>query len=566
MKLRKIVCVLLFLSSYFVVSGQKTEKGIEKSREINYYLIEAKEALTHGNVQKAISLYNQCLVIKKDCAVAHYEMANIAIAVNDLTMALQHSRSAVAISPKNVWYKLQLAEIMEARGMLEKAAETYLDLAKLEMQNPFYLQKSEMLFETVENWDKALEICELMEEEYGKDFNLLARKQGLYSKANRRKDGYAELKKLIKENPNNSEYYSLLAMRYQEDGEDKKAKKIYEKITGLDSISGVAEMLLYRHYVRNKDFSKACEALKKSIKSGEVDENENIKAVIVLLSSDTTKQVDVYRNTLSGLLIEKYPNNVYGYLFKAQEYGEAKEYEKAKKVLEKALEIDPENYNGLAQLSLLQNIEKDWDTLYKTAEKGISYYPQEHLFYLFKGLASSQNKKYQIAESSLRTAYLYAKQEKDKADIQELLADVYYKGGKKQEAFELFEQVLSENPDKQTVMNNYAYFLSLEKTDLEKAEKMSKKTIDKEPENPTYLDTYAWILYQQNKYDEAFEYMKKAIANLDDEGASSEMWEHYGDILFKMGQKEQAVKEWEKALTLPEPETDRLEKKIIENR
>jgi len=42
-------------------------------------------------------------------------------------------------------------------------------------------------------------------------------------------------------------------------------------------------------------------------------------------------------------------------------------------------------------------------------------------------------------------------------------------------------------------MNNYAYYLSEEKTDLKKAEKMSAKAVEKEPNNSTYLDTYAWI-------------------------------------------------------------------------
>lgn len=563
MKWKKIFSSLLLLSSSVILFAQNNKGEIEQNREINYYLIEAKEALSHGNAQKAISLYNQCLLVDNSCATAHYELANIAITVKDLDVALKHSRSAVAIAPSNGWFRLQLAEVLEGRGMLKQAATAYADLAKLETQNPYYLKKSLMLYENMEEWEEALKIYDLIQKQYGLDFNMLARKQGVYSKAGKTKAAYIELNRLLKENPDNSEYYSLLAMRYQEDGNEKKAAKIYAKINSLDSVSGVAQMVLTRYYMGKKEYPKAYKTLKAAVKSEEVDESANVAAVIGLLQADTTEQAKEYRDVLSSLLIEKYPENAIGYLFKAQQYGEEEDYEKGKKVLGKALEIDPTNYNGLAQLCVIQNIDKNWDTLYETAKKGIEYYPQEHLFYLFKGLAASQKKEYLVAEASLISGYLYAKKPEVQEDIRELLADVYYKSGKTQKAFDLFEELLAAKPDNQMVLNNYAYFLSLENQELEKAAQMSRKTIEKEPENATYLDTYAWILFQQGKYQAAYSYIKKAIDNLGEEDPSSEMWEHYGDILYKLGKQEQAKKEWQKALKLHEPETERLKKKIL---
>lgn len=565
MKFKKILLFIVLLGSMLAVFAQKPKEAIKQRREVYYYLIEAKDALTHGNLQKAISLYNQCLSVDKSCATAHYELANIAIAVKDMDVALAHSRAAVKIAPTNGWFQLQLAEVMETRGMLQQAAKTYADLAKLESQNPYYLQKSLLLYETTESWNEALELCDIIQEQYGADFNLLARKQGLYSKAGKKKEGYTALQKLLQKDPKNSEYYSLLAMRYQEDGEEKKAMKTYEKIARMDSISGVAQMVLARYCMSKENYPKAYEALKGAILSGQVEESANVAAVIGLLQADTTEQAKQYRETLSSLLMEQYPDNAVGYLFKAQQYGEAEAYEKGEELLKKALDIDPANYNGLAQLSVIQNIHKNWDALYATAQKGIEYYPQEHLFYLFKGLAASQKKEYAVAESSLMTSYLYAKDDKTQEDIQELLADAYYKGGKTQKAFDLFEQLLAQNPENIMVLNNYAYFLSLENQQLDKAEEMSRKTIEKEPKSSTYLDTYAWVLYQKGEYARALDCIHKAIANLKEEAPSSEMWEHYGDILYKLGKKVQAKKEWQKALDLEEPETQRLQEKIAKN-
>ncbi len=543
------------------IAQEKTAK-IKQNREVNYYLIDAKNALSQGNLQKAISLYSKCIILKKDCATAHYELANIAIAVKDLDEALKNSRKAVALAPQNSWYQVQLAQIFEARGMLQQAGETYLTLAKLEKQNKLYLQKSAMLFETIENWDKALEVYTLLEKEYGKKFEILAQKQALYKKAGREEEGIKELQKLVKNHPKNSEYCSLLAISYQENNKPKKATKMFEKIAKLDSISSVAEIMLYHHYMGLKEYPQAYNSLKNAIKSQTIKEEVIINSVVGLLQIDTVKN---HRTVLSNLLIEKYPENAVGYLFKAQEYRENKKNNEAKTVLEKALSINPTNYNGLAQLCVIQNIEKEWDSLYETAKKGVTYYPQEHLFYIFKGLSASQKKEYLVAESALTTGYLYAREKETQKEIQELLADVYYKNGKIEQSFELFEKLISENPNSIMILNNYAYFLSLENRELDKAEKLSKKTIEEEPENATYLDTYAWILYQQEKYEEALYFMGKAIKNLEKEEGSADMWEHYGDIFFKLGNKEKAMQKWKKALTLPNPETKRLKQKIEEN-
>ncbi len=133
--MRKIKISLLsaFLCIAVMLSAQKNT--VEQHREVNYYLIEAKSALTNGNVQQAISFYNQCIAKYPKCAAAHYELANIALAIKDTEAALQYSRKAVAITPQNVWYQLQLANVLEARGMLKQAAENYFQLAKLEEQN-----------------------------------------------------------------------------------------------------------------------------------------------------------------------------------------------------------------------------------------------------------------------------------------------------------------------------------------------------------------------------------------------------------------------------------------------
>jgi Tfp pilus assembly protein PilF len=109
------------------------------------------------------------------------------------------------------------------------------------------------------------------------------------------------------------------------------------------------------------------------------------------------------------------------------------------------------------------------------------------------------------------------------------------------------------------VLNNYSYYLSLENENLDKAAEMSAKCVQLEPGNSTYLDTYAWVLYKQQNYTLAKFYIEKAIANLTED--NGEVFDHYGDILYKTGEKEKAMDWWKKALETGF-ESDTLEIKI----
>lgn len=114
--------------------------------------------------------------------------------------------------------------------------------------------------------------------------------------------------------------------------------------------------------------------------------------------------------------------------------------------------------------------------------------------------------------------------EKDLAvEMYELLGDAQHKLGNTKEAFEAYENCLRLDPEKIPCLNNYAYYLSEENRDLDRAAAMSLKTIKAEPNNPTYLDTYAWILYLQGRYEEAKIYMDLAVKNLK-EGEEKEVY------------------------------------------
>jgi len=87
---------------------------------------------------------------------------------------------------------------------------------------------------------------------------------------------------------------------------------------------------------------------------------------------------------------------------------------------------------------------------------------------------------------------------------------------------------------------------------------MSALLTKNNPENPTVLDTYAWVLYAREKYKDARKVIERAIST---GNANATHFEHYGDILFKLGDINGAVQQWEKARGL-NANSEVLNKKI----
>ena len=126
------------------------------------------------------------------------------------------------------------------------------------------------------------------------------------------------------------------------------------------------------------------------------------------------------------------------------------------------------------------------------------------------------------------------------AEALSIAGDVWYQQMEdSKKAYEIYEQALQADPDRTSVLNNYAYYLSLEGRQLRKALKMSRRTIELEPDNATYLDTYGWLLYLLRKPKEAKPYFKHAM--LYGGKDSAVVLEHYSKVLEALGEQDLAT-------------------------
>ena len=142
----------------------------------------------------------------------------------------------------------------------------------------------------------------------------------------------------------------------------------------------------------------------------------------------------------------------------------------------------------------------------------------------------------------------HVKTDADRAALYCLRGDFYHTLGNMERMYADYDSTLIYDPQNISVLNNYAYFLSIEDRDLERALAMSAVTLQMEPLNATYLDTYAWILFRMKRYREALGYLEKALRYLDEENA--EIYEHYGDALYMCGEVDKALENWHRAVQL----------------
>lgn len=171
----------------------------------------------------------------------------------------------------------------------------------------------------------------------------------------------------------------------------------------------------------------------------------------------------------------------------------------------------------------------------------VEAYSQKSIAYFWMGQDEESLK---VISKGLRQV----KTDKNKALLYNLRGDFYHTLGDSQRMYADYDSTLIFDPDNISVLNNYAYFLSVEGRDLNRALKMSSRTLEVEPLNATFLDTYAWILFKMKKYKESLGYLEKALRYLDTDNA--EIYEHYGDVLYMCGEKDKALEFWHKAVQL----------------
>ena len=184
------------------------------------------------------------------------------------------------------------------------------------------------------------------------------------------------------------------------------------------------------------------------------------------------------------------------------------------------------------------SLQKDWAQLQSRAMDAYRRF-DELAFLDYANMANYELGAYQdIVKNSKEVLERHGKNKTVALGAYSMMGDAYHAMGDSKQAFKAYEKALKLNPTYAPVLNNYAYYLSLEGKKLKKAYTMSKKTVEAEPDNATYLDTFAWILHLMGKDLEAKPFFKHAM--LYGGKDSAVILRHYATVLEALGEEDTA--------------------------
>ena len=416
-----------------------------------------------------------------------------------------------------------------------------------------------------EKFAEALKVYEKIEDFEGKSVEITAYKAALCSQLGDTIGAIAEMRNLYNTAPANVNFNLIMSELFKQYNMQDSAIYYLDQAQRLDPENGNVYFAKAQYYDEIGDSVNYDKQIYNALVSNDLPVETKLDVLTQytqtqLIRNDSTDRV----NNLFKVLIEQHPHEPKVHELYSMYYSTIKDYKHAIEEIGYEVDLDPTNAEAWQRLMVVNIMDDNYAGAIKAAEKALEYNPENLDLYRYIAPSYYQMKEYDKAIVTYDKALTLVDSTKNVELYSDLLCgkgDVYVELGDSARGFEYYERSLSIAPGNTGTMNNYAYFLSLCGKDLDKAESMAAKAVYSNPNNSTFIDTYAWVFFKKKNYDMALLYIKSAIDNAD--SPSADILEHYGDILYMTGDKENAVTQWEKALEL-NPTKDVLQRKVLD--
>lgn len=570
----KIRSILIFSAIIFgLLAGQSVpafgqkegRKNKSKNRQDNTALfLEANTQKLLGNYDAAKDLFLQCLTADPGDAASMYELARIERINNKTKAAIDWASRAVALEEENVWYLKLLAELYQENMQFEESIEVMEQLVELHPYDLEYLYDLALTYLLVGNYDQSIEMYNEVEQLIGVTEEISIQKQKIWMRLKKPDKAIEELENLCEAWPTDARLKSILAELYLSNGMDEKALETYLDIAENDPDNAYIQISLSDYYRKHDEPEKSYEHLKIGFANPYLDIDTKVQ---ILLAYYTVQEYydDQKEDAaeLAAIMVETHPDEAKAHSIQADLYYQNEEWEKARISLRNVLSLDSSNYVVWEQLLFVESNLQDFEAMRDECRTTIELFPEQPLPYLFSAVANYQFEDHQQMIKDLETGKKFVvRNDLLLAEFYTYLGDAYHQVGEDEKAYEAYDATLKINSENSIVLNNYAYYLSLNSKDLPRAKKMAQKATELDPDNASNQDTYGWVLYMLGEYDEALEWIGMAIKNHNQD--NGEVLEHYGDVLYKLGREKEARKYWQKALNADNGGSEFLKKKVDE--
>lgn len=542
----------------------------EEQQRYDYFLLEAvrQEYLKHYDV--TFSLLQHCLSINPYAASAHYRLSQYYLYLKQPKQAIACLEQAVNAAPEEYWYIHALANLCMEQGETERAQQLYEEMTERfprRSQEPLYCLLD--IYGRSGQYERVIDVLNRIEAQSGKNERISMEKYRIYLQMDNEEKARREILALVEEYPAEPRYRVLLGDFNLLKGRNDEAYRLYREVLTEDPSNAQARYALATYYEQVGDKEHYDQQLDSLLFNNKVEPQVKLGVMRSLIVENEQAAGDSTRIiTLFDRIMADDPDDASLPMLYAQYLISKKMTSQSLPVLRKVIDIDPTN--TASRLMLLSEAAKreDYEEIISLCEAGVESNPDMLEFYFYLAIAYNHYQREAEAKAICQRALLHVNDKSSKqmvSDFYAIIGDCSHAEGNNEEAYEAYEKALQYHPDNIGVLNNYAYYLSLERRDLDRAEEMSYRTVKAEPQNATYLDTYAWILFEKGNYAEARIYIDQVVKVAKEEELSSDVLEHCGDIHALTDDLQGAVEYWKKAMEKGS-DSKLLKRKVSERR
>jgi tetratricopeptide (TPR) repeat protein len=570
-----LLSVLLLSSSVFAQNKKQDNTGaatvvpgkqltVSDSEKVRVLFFAALREKTIENLKDAEDDFAGVIQIDPANDASLFELANLKKIKNNYDDAQQLLEKAVAVSPDNEWYWTALADCYEKNNDFAKLENVFNELIRINPNKPDYYFDQANAYFYQKKYDEALQVYDKLEQLTGPSDDILGNRQKIYLKQGKVDLAAAQMEKMIADNPAQMKYYLFLAELYNANNFSDKALKVLQTAEKINAGSGLVHLALAHIYRDKKNYEASYNELTLAFAIPDIDIDQKIKIISGYLPKFPDPNAKASALELSRILTASHPADAKAWAVYGDMLLQNEKLKDARASYQKSVSINNQVYEVQEQLVRIELGDNDFDGAIKDGENALSFFPNQAWMNYLVGVAWLQKKDDKKAIEYIKNATSLEFQDKDLLSQSfSALGDCYHDLKDNVNSDAAYEKALINNPDNAFTLNNYAYYLSVRGDQLEKAASMSKRSNELQPDNASFEDTYAWILFKQKDYPGAKQWMEKALAH--DKTNSAIKSEHYGDIMFYLGNVDAAVENWKKAKAFGE-QSPVLDKKINERK
>lgn len=513
-----------------------------------------------GMLMDAVSMYNDgkyadaAGILRKletsgdaDDAVNYY-LGLSEFAIGRIEDAERHLVKAVELDPSNFWYRYRLAAIYSVTDRKELTEAIYEELLK------DFPKRSELYYDLVDLYmqqnkmDDALGMLDQIETVFGKSEATAMTRFSILGRLDRQREAYESLEKF------NEEYSSPQVLAVLGDYQmsmynDSTALKLYEE--ALDIVPDYAPAILgkaetYRMTRRYDKYFRILDSFVRNESIPVMGKTEYLQAVVQRSDPNFRQTFRPQLDSAITACVAAHPKDSSVTVLAGIYYYGTDRKDKAEEYFRTNMENWPESVSAAANYIEILMYAHKWDALSREGREAFRKFPEEIAFLEMASLGDYNLEEYDKVLETCRTIVALPGADSVKVlNAYTTMGDVYHLIGDSKKSYKAYDKALKINKGHVPVLNNYAYFLSMEGRKLKKAYAMSKVTVEKEPDNATYLDTFGWILYLMGNPLEAKPFFKHAM--LYGGKDSAVILDHYAEVLYALKEYDLAFVYWKQA-------------------